>query len=219
MEQAAVRLVVVARHRLDGDALAALLASHQGLEVLCATTRADDALSACHQQLPHVIILDAALMNRENGYDVASFLPQDGEVAVLLLDDAPDRRRLSGALKLPVVGYFTRGISGDDLVEAIRGLAAGRSAFDVGVGHLVQQTPDGWQLRDTRHPTVSKLTVREIEVLRLIALGNTVRECAEKLQLAPSTVDNHKARLMKKLGLHRTTELVRFAVREGVIGE
>jgi DNA-binding NarL/FixJ family response regulator len=219
MEHTVVRLVVVARHRLDGDALAALFASRQGFEVLCVTTCADDALSVCHQQQPHVIVLDASLLNRENGYDVASLLPLASDVAVLLLDESPNRRRLSGALKLPVVGYFTRGISGDCLVEAIGQLAAGRSVFDVGIGDVVQQTDGGWRIRDRQHSALSKLTAREIDVLRLIALGNTVRECAEKLQLASSTVDNHKARLMKKLGLHKTTELVRLAVREGVIGE
>jgi DNA-binding NarL/FixJ family response regulator len=219
MDHAAVKLVVVARHRLDGDALAALIGSHQGFEVLCSTTSVDHALSTCRRRQPQVIILDATLVNRENGYDVAAFLPPGREAAVLLLDETPNRRRLSCALKLPVVGYFTRGVSGKDLVEAIGQLAAGRSAFDVSIGDVVQQTSDGWRLRDRQHSPLSKLTVRELEVLRLIALGNTVRACAEKLQLAPSTVDNHKSRLMRKLGLHRTAELVRFAVREGVIGE
>jgi two-component system response regulator NreC len=219
MDHKAVKLVVVARNRLDCDALAALIGSHRQFHVLCATTSASHALAICQRRRPHVIILDATLVNRESDYDVKSFLPHDGEAAVLLLDEAPHHRRLSYALKLPVVGYFMRSISGDDLIEAIGHLAAGRSAFDVGVSDVVQETSDGWRLRDKQHSSLSRLTVREIEVLRLIALGNTVRECADKLQLAPSTVDNHKSRLMKKLGLHKTTELVRFAVREGVIGE
>ncbi len=219
MDRTAVKLVVIARHRLDCDALASLLNSRREYQVVCATTSVDHALAVCQRRHPHVIVVDASLVGREIDYDVATLLPQRGQAAVLLLDHAPHHRRLSYALKLPVVGYFTRDVGGEELIEAVDNLAAGRSAFDVGVSDVVQQTSEGWRLREKQRSELSSLTGREIEVLRLIALGNTVRECAEKMQLAPSTVDNHKSRLMKKLGLHKTTELVRFAVREGVIGE
>ncbi len=199
--------------------LASFLGARRELRVLCATTNPEHALAICQRRHPHVIVIDATLVDRGVDYDVSAFLSHNGPAAVLLLDEAPHHRRLSLALKLPVVGYFTRGIGGDDLIEAIGHLAAGRSAFDVSVGDVVQQTSDGWRLREKKASPLFKLTGREIEVLRLIALGNTVRACADKLQLAPSTVDNHKSRLMKKLGLHKTTELVRFAVRVGVIGE
>lgn len=218
MDHAAVKLVVVARHRLDCDALAALLGLRGEFDVICATTSVDHARSVCRRRKPHVIILDATMVNPEGDADVSSFLPDDGDVAVLLLDELPNRRRLRSVLTLSVIGYFTRGVSGDELCNAVNQLADGGSVFDADVSDVVQQTPEGWRIREQQPSSLSKLTVREIEVLRLIALGNTVRECAEKLRLAPSTVDNHKSRLMKKLGLHKTTELVRFAVREGVIG-
>lgn len=61
------------------------------------------------------------------------------------------------------------------------------------------------------------MTPREIEVLKLVALGHSVKDCAELLDLAPSTVDNHKARLMKKLGVHKALDLTRLAIREGLV--
>ena len=219
MDRTAVKLVVIARHRLDCDALASLLDSRREFQILCATNSTDQAFAVCQRRHPNVIVVDATLIGREIDYDVVAFLQHRGNAAVLLLDDAPHHHRLSCALKLPVVGYFTRDVGTDEFIEAITNLAAGRSAFDVGVSDVVLETSDGWRLREKQESQLSTLTGREIEVLRYIALGNTVRECAEKMQLAPSTVDNHKSRLMKKLGLHKTTELVRFAVREGVINE
>lgn len=219
VEDATIKLVVVARHRLDCDALSALLESHDGFQVICATTSADHAVAVCGRGRPHVIVLDAGLLTRDLSYDVAALLPVDHGVAILLLDESTHHRRLSCALRLPVVGYFIRSITGEKLAEAVSDLAAGRSTFDASIGNVMHHTSEGWRLRDRQHSPLSKLTPREIEVLRLLALGNSVRQCAAKLHLATSTVDNHKARLMKKLGVHKTAELVRFAVREGLIGD
>jgi len=86
------------------------------------------------------------------------------------------------------------------------------------VGSHVHNAPHALPFyREPEGSDLDLLTPREMGVLKLIAQGNTVKHCAELLALAPSTVDNHKSRLMKKLGVHKSLDLTRLAIREGLV--
>jgi DNA-binding NarL/FixJ family response regulator len=136
----------------------------------------------------------------------------------MLLDEDANNGRLAAVLESPIVGYFTRGAPFSELADAIVRLVRGERVFDPAVRNRIHQTPHGWQFRgDENGSLLAMLTPREIEVLKLIALGHSVRESAERLDLAISTVDNHKARLMKKLGVHKALDLTRLAIREGLV--
>ncbi len=125
---------------------------------------------------------------------------------------------MSAILSTPRVGYFTRNEPFSDLAAGIQGLARGERAFGPCVKNHIHHTPRGWQLNyDQGDSNLAALTPREFEVLKLVAQGHSVKDCAELLDLAPSTVDNHKARLMKKLGVHKTLDLARLAIREGLV--
>jgi DNA-binding NarL/FixJ family response regulator len=213
-----IRAAVISRHRLDCEVLSSLLTAHRGLLVCCATSDVDEALLACRKQKPDIVLLDATLVDESFAFDVTRFLRSGHAQAVLLLDHMIHHRRLSAALGRKNCGYFTRQADSDELVTGIRRLATGESAFGREVLPRLLRTSRGWLLRDGAHSgPLARLTPRELEVLRLLAEGNTVRECAEKLGIASSTVDNHKSRLMKKVGLHRTIELTRLAIREGLV--
>ena len=211
-------MVVVTRYRLDGDALAALFHAHADFRVLSTTTSTKVASVVCRHRHPDVVLLDASLVGSEACRTVHSFVREIGEIPILLLDDEANLSRVTAILDIPVLGYFTRGAPFTELVDGIRRLVQGERVFDSAVENQVHQTPGGWQFRHEQHASpLANLTPREMEVLRLIAAGNTVKDCADILDLAPSTVDNHKSRLMKKLGVHKVTELTRLAVREGII--
>lgn len=214
-----IRVVIVMRRRLDGDALAALLQSLGNFCVLCTTTDCQVAADVGNHRHPDVVILDAELFASElqNGDGCAGgYL---GRAPILLLDAEVNNGRLAAVLDHASLGYFTRSVSSVELAEGIRQLAGGKRAFGSNTRDRILQTAGGWKLRhDSADSLWSKLTPREIQVLRLVAQGLTVKDCAEELRLASSTVDNHKARLMKKLGVHKSLELTRLAIREGLIG-
>lgn len=213
-----LRLVVVTRHRLDGDALAALLHDHADVRVLCTTTSTNVATVVCRHRRPDVVVIEASLVDNDARHSIHSLIRQMGEIPVLLLDDELNRGRLAAVLDIPHLGYFTRDTPPAELVDGIRKLVRGDRVIDPAVQNQVVETGDGFRLRHETHSSpLANLTAREMEVLRLIALGNTVKDCAEILDLAPSTVDNHKARLMKKLGIHKSLDLTRLAIREGLI--
>lgn len=213
-----IRLMVIARHRLDGDAWAALFHSHADFLVLCTTTSINVASVVGRHRRPDVVILDAALVSQQDDQSVASLIDQLGNVPIMLLDVDVNNGRLAAILNSPLVGYFTRNAPYADLAAGIRSLVNGHRTFEAQVSSRILETPHGLQFRrDSNGSHLAILTAREIEVLQLVALGHSVKHCAELLKLAPSTVDNHKSRLMKKLGIHKSLDLTRLAIREGLV--
>jgi DNA-binding NarL/FixJ family response regulator len=214
----AIRIVVIADRRLDGEALAALLSADHEFTVIHIASSTDDALEYCRFDRPELMLCDATLADRESWHGVAEFLRHPRPVPVLLLDDELNLGRLAAALQLPAMGYYTRGATYAELADGLRRLAAGERAFEAAVRNRLEQTARGWKIEHTRgNSPLDRLTPRETQVLRLIALGRSVRDCAGILDLAQSTVENHKSRLMKKLGVRKSQELTRLAIREGLI--
>jgi DNA-binding NarL/FixJ family response regulator len=216
---AAVRLVLIARRRLDCDALAALFREHIGFRVLCTTTSIKVACEIAQHRNPDLLVMDGSLISHS---DDCRLFSVDGasldHIPVLVLDDDVNNGRLAWVLKMSNASYFTRDAPFPELAAAVTRLVAGERVFDPAVISRIQQTAHGWQFCANGNSTpITCLTRREVEVLTLVALGHSIKHCAKVLSLAPSTVDNHKARLMKKLGIHKSHELTRLAIREGLV--
>lgn len=138
---------------------------------------------------------------------------------LILLDDQVREGLLLKALETPRTSYLTRQAGVCAVQSAVVSVAAtsGR-VFDSQIEKRLVRTPAGYRL--TRLPnqeSIASLTPRELDVLKLVALGHTVRDCARFLKVSTSTIDNHKARLMKKLNIHKVPKLTRLAIREGLI--
>ncbi len=212
-----IRLVVVARRQLDGDALAALFRAEADFRVLCTATSIKVASVVNQHRRPDAVLLDADLIHR-SGESFSNVAGQLGDAPILVLDDEVNNGRLAEILNTPSTGYFTRNAMFTELADGIRLLVQGERAFGPSVRGKIHLTSSGWQLRrEVNGSHLAILTPREIEVLKLVAMGNSVKTCAEMLDLAPSTIDNHKARLMKKLGIHKALDLTRLAIREGLV--
>jgi DNA-binding NarL/FixJ family response regulator len=215
---ATIRLLIVTRHRLDGDALAALFSAHADFRVVCTTTSVTVASLVGRHRRPDVVLLDGSLINTNQTREIDAIVDQLGPSPILILDDELDNGRHASALRTRNMGYFTRCVPYPELADGLRRLAGGERAFSPAAGGLLHSPPHFKSIRsEPAGSELNLLTPRELEVLKLIAQGNTVKHCAELLALAPSTVDNHKSRLMKKLGVHKSLDLARLAIREGLV--
>lgn len=172
----------------------------------------------CREMRPSLLVVDPAIsvLAATRAID---FL-QDGLANhLLLLDERPQDATLSAILREPKASYFSRMSSSHSLATAMKKmLVSGHRAFDPSLVKRLKRTVYGYQLDlspDTR--SLSVLTDREREVMRLLAEGRSVKQCATLLEIAESTAENHKARLMKKLGIHKSSELALRAVRNGLI--
>lgn len=221
---ARIRLAIVMRHCLDGDALAALFSTRTDFFVVCTTTSLTVASLVNRHRRPNVVVLDSTLVNCEyaesdsqlEGLDAA--LGKLAPTPVLVLEENLHNGHFASARQMQNVGYCFRSASFSDLTEAILRLTFKKHANGFAPESTAHNAPHAWQPRpEPAGSDLGLLTPREMEVLKLIAQGNTVKHCAELLALAPSTVDNHKSRLMKKLGVHKSLELTRLAIRAGLV--
>jgi DNA-binding NarL/FixJ family response regulator len=177
---------------------------------------AEDGVQALEQALstrPDIAILDVA-MPRMTGLQAARHIrDQAPDVHVLLLSMHDDERYLLEALKAGASGYVLKRAADTDLVDAVRAVARGNSF----ISPHAESTLVKRMLEDPDGDPTEKLTPREREVVKLIAEAYTNKEIAAILTLAEKTVESHRANVLAKLGMRDRVELVRYAIRRGLI--
>ena len=211
-----MRILLADDHPIVRRGLRGLL-DQAGLPV---TAEAEDGLSAvrlCEEIQPDVMILDIA-MPKLNGIEVASRANKlERPPAVIFLTMYSDESYIMRALEAGARAYLLKSAADEDLVPAMRAVAAGKPFFSPAVaGVLIEDYVRRLQthgLTDSYH----LLTSREKEVLQLLAEGRSNKEVASELEVGLSTVETHRANLMQKLNLHNTAEIVLYAVRKGLI--
>ena len=138
----------------------------------------------------------------------------------MILDDAVRTANVRKTLALNIRGYWTKHAAFAQIAQATRRLAAGRRSFCPDVDPYLYRTRHGLRYHPA-HTTdpLQALTRRETELLALLVRGLTMKKCSERMGISVNTVDNHKTRLMRKLGVHKTVDLARLAMREGLLAD
>lgn len=214
---AAIRLIVVRNFRLDCDGLVQLLHAKADFQIVWSGVMIDEAPAVCEQSQVDVAVLDGLVRGSWIADQAMEMLDAKHVRGVLLLDDEPVQGRHLICSAKPGLAYFSRRATATQVCDAIRLLAAGQEVIDPNLRSWQVHSPHVNGTGSSVRSEISSLTPREAEVMRLIALGNTVKDCARILKLAQSTVDNHKSRLMKKLDVHKASDLTRLAIREGLV--
>jgi DNA-binding NarL/FixJ family response regulator len=152
-----------------------------------------------------------------NGLEATTLIKElHSEVKVLILSMYDDDEYVQQVIQAGASGYLLKGMAADDLVLAIREVHAGSSFLNPAVAaKLIEDYVR--RVRGDVDAAGDLLTAREREVLKLIAEGNTNQEIADALHLSRKTVESHRANIMRKLDLHDVTELVKYALRTGLI--
>jgi DNA-binding NarL/FixJ family response regulator len=176
-----------------------------------------EALRLAEEHRPDLLILDIG-MPQLNGIEVAARSQKLARPpAVIILSMHADESYIIRALGAGARGYLLKEATDEDLLPAVRSVAAGKPFFSPAVtALLVEDYVRALQKRGLTD-SYSLLTDREREVLHLLAEGRTNKEVATFLDLGVSTVETHRGNLMQKLGLHNTAEIVLYAVRKGLI--
>jgi len=212
-----LRVLLADDHAIVRRGLRSLLETEPGLSVVAEAADGLDALRLCEEHEPDVIILDVG-MPKLNGIEVAARAQKLRRPPhVIILSMHADESYIIRALSAGARAYLLKDATDEDLIPAVRTVAAGKPFFSPAVaGVLVDDYVRQLQTRgltDTYH----LLTDREKEVLQLLAEGRSNKEVASILNLGLSTVETHRGNLMQKLNLHNTAEIVLYAVRKGII--
>ena len=204
-------------HGIVRRGLKSLLESEPGLSIVAEAADGLEALRLCEEHAPDTLIVDIG-MPKMNGIEVAARVQKLARSPrVIILSMHADESYILRALAAGARAYLLKDATDEDLLPAVRSVAAGKPFFSGAVtAVLVEDYIRRLQARgltDSYH----LLTDREREVLQLLAEGRSNKEVATELDLGLSTVETHRANLMVKLNLHNTAEIVLYAVRKGII--
>jgi len=211
-----IRVLIADDHRLVRAGIRSLLEGHSDIEVVGEAGSGQEAIEQTMRLQPDVILMDIAmgdLSGLEATQEIKERAPQ---VNVLALTMHDREEYFFAMLKAGALGYVLKESEPSELLAAIRAVQRGEAFLSPGVTKAV--------LEDylAQHPNqiasrYDSLSLREKEVLRLAAEGKTTREMADILHLSAKTVEKHRASMMHKLGLHSLPELIKYAIRKGLI--
>ena len=223
-----IRLMLVDDHEIVRTGLRTFLQSQEGLKVVAEAGSGEEALERAQESQPDVVIMDIT-MPEMDGLEATRRLKNSLPAChVLALTVHEDKQYLFEMLAAGASGYITKQSAAEDLVAAIHAVASGNV--------YLQPALARWLLEDYRRllshaphavsPTLDErnvgkgleiLSERELQVLELLSQGLTNPQIGARLGISPKTVARHRERIMNKLDLHSSTELVKFAIRTGLI--
>jgi len=207
-----IRILLADDHAVVRQGFRMILSAHPDLEIVGEAGNGREAVELAATLRPDVVVMDVA-MPELNGIEATRRLTADNpHTRVVALSMHKDSVYVREILRAGARGYLLKDSVADDLVAAVRAVASGEGYLSPGVSNAV--------LDDYRkHVTnpIDLLSSREREVLQMLAEGKTNKEIAVVLNLSVYTVEAHRGRIMEKLNVHSINELVRFALRNGLI--
>ena len=211
-----IRLLLVDDHAVVRSGLRMLLENERDVEIVGEAASASAAIEAAMQLKPDVILMDIGLPDL-SGIDATRELKQRAAgLAIVALTIHEDEEYFFKMLEAGASGYVPKRAAPDELLTAIRAAATGQVYLYPSLAKLlVRDYLDGG--RATEERTSSELTDREQEVLTYLAEGDSNEAIAASLVISPKTVARHREHFMRKLNLHSRSELVRYAIRKGII--
>ena len=209
-----LRLLLADDHILVRAGLRALLDGIEGITVVAEADNGEQAVALAAQHRPDIALLDITMPGM-NGLQAAERILRDlPDTRVLILSMHAGDEYVTQALKLGVSGYLLKDAATLELQAALEAVAGGTTYLSP---RITSQLLQSQGLRQPDTPAQSALTPRQVEVLKLLALGRSIKEIAFELQLSPKTVETYRAQIMERLGLRDLASLVRYAIRHNLI--
>jgi two-component system response regulator NreC len=208
-----IRVLIVDDHAIVRSGLRLLIAREEGLTPVAEAANASEAIYRMIEQKPDVLLIDVTMRGESGIEAIPKLLAASPSSKVLVLSMHDDPRYVRDAFAAGASGYVLKEAADAELVAAIRHVAAGGSYVNPALGARMVVA----DAREQAAAEANPLSERELEVLRLLALGHTNQEIAKVLFISVRTAETHRAHIMRKLGLASRAELVRYALANGMI--
>ncbi len=211
-----IRLLLVDDHAVVRSGLKMLLENERDVQIVGEASSASEAIEAAIRLKPDVILMDIGLPDLSGIDATREIKKRIADVAIVALTIHEDEEYFFKMLEVGASGYVPKRAAPEELLTAIRAAATGQVYLYPSLAKLlVRDFLEGG--RATGEQTSSDLTDREQEVLTYLAEGASNEEIAASLVISPKTVARHRENIMRKLNLHSRAELVRYAIRKGII--
>ncbi|MBU2696640.1 MULTISPECIES: response regulator [Pimelobacter] len=211
-----IRVMVVDDHPMWRDAVERDLAA-AGFEVVAVAATGTEAVNRFNATRPQVVVLDLQIPEPSGVEVTAQVLASEPSSRVLILSASGEQDDVLAAVKAGATGYLVKSASRDELIDAVRRVAAGDSVFTPGLAALV--LGEFRRMDQPAMPPGERLTDRETEILKMVAKGMSYKQIAERLVLSHRTVQNHVQNTLRKLQMHNRVELTRYVIEQGLDDE
>ncbi|HSR65203.1 MAG TPA: response regulator transcription factor [Xanthomonadaceae bacterium] len=210
-----MRVLIADDHTMVRESLVSVLQAAGDVQVVAQAADGIEAIELALQTRPDVVVADLS-MPRLNGLEVVRRLREAlPHTRVLVLTMHGEDEYVLQAVRAGASGYLVKDSAASELLSALRSLHAGRGHFGPRAAKALAE-----QLHRPERPLddpYGRLTAREREVFHLIAEGRTTKDIAQRLGISAKTAENHRGRVLDKLGVRNTAELVRYALRKGLV--
>jgi len=212
-----IRILLADDHTLMRQGLRHILEDSPEFDVVAEASSGIEAVDAAREHKPDIAIVDVA-MKELNGIEATSQIIRNSpHTLVLILSMHSDERYVLRAVKAGARGYLLKNSAGDELRKAILDVYKGQTFFSPSVAALFQHGSAYFKDPAGINDRFELLTNRERQIYQLLAEGNSNKDIANRLNLSLHTVETHRWRIMEKLDLHSTADLVLSAVRRGMV--
>jgi DNA-binding NarL/FixJ family response regulator len=210
-----IRVAIADDHAILREGIRALLAADPGIDVVGEANDGTEAIALAESARPDVLLMDIAMPGL-GGLEAAAMIRRaNPDVRILVLSQYDNPEYVRRFLRLGASGYVLKRAAGTELVAAIRAVARGGLVIDPSVARSA--VADTTTAESAAEDPYESLTDREKQVLKLVAEGATNKEVAAALGVSVKTAMSHREHVMQKLALHNRTDLIRFALRHGVV--
>jgi len=210
-----IKIIIADDHRLFREGLVNLLSDSKDIEILAQAENGMDVIAKSKELNPDVIIMDIGMPVLNGVEATGRLLKELPGIKVIALSMHSDKQYIKGMLEAGASGYLFKNCAYDELIEAIHTVFAGKKYLSDKITEIMIQDYLG---KEERMPeSDSELTERESEILKLIAEGASTSEISELLFVSVKTIGTHKQHLLEKLNLKTSTDLVKYAIKKGII--
>ncbi|TNM45105.1 response regulator transcription factor [Nocardioides albidus] len=212
----AIRVMIVDDHPMWRDAVERDLQA-AGFDVVAVAATGAEAITRFNATRPQVVVLDLQIPAPSGVEVTAQVLASEPSSRVLILSASGEQDDVLAAVKAGATGYLLKSASSDELLSAVRRVAAGDTVFTPGLAALV--LGEFRRMNEPATPAGEQLTDRETEILKMVAKGMSYKQIAERLVLSHRTVQNHVQNTLRKLQMHNRVELTRYVIEQGLDDE
>jgi DNA-binding NarL/FixJ family response regulator len=209
-----IRILIVDDHTIVRDGIKALLCLSSDMEIVGEAENGNEAVRKVEETKPDVVLMDISMPFLDGIGATKRITEVSKGTKVIMLTQYEEREEVLQAIEAGAKGFISKKAASTELIQAIRAVFSGGAYFSPQVARLLI---DECKVKGRKRASFGPLTSREREVLKLIGEGYSDKEIAEILFLSPKTVESHKAKIMEKLHMRKRVELVKYAIKKGIV--
>jgi DNA-binding NarL/FixJ family response regulator len=210
-----IRIIIADDHQLFREGLANLLADSVDIEILAQAENGNEAISKAKELEPDVVLMDIGMPVLDGVEATRKLFDELPSMKVIALSMHANKQYIKGMFEAGASGYLFKNCAYDELIKAIRTVYNGKKYLSDAITEIMIQDYLGKE--EDLPQTDSELTERESEILKLIAEGVSVSDISDQLFVSIKTIGTHKQHILEKLNLKSTTDIVKYAIKKGII--